>query len=84
MHLSLTAKAYSAAGRTDSAGHAMAILKVYQVKALKELHEDSSEPGLRQELCSAIRLCSPSGEGHGTGTQLDNVHHGDPGVPSLA
>lgn len=54
MHLSLTAKAYGAAGQADSAGHAMAILKVHQVKALKELHEDSSEPGLRQELCSAI------------------------------
>ncbi len=45
-----TAKVYGAAGQAASALHAMALLKVYQAKALKELHEGSSDPGLMQEL----------------------------------
>ncbi len=36
--------------------HAMAILQVHQAKALKEMHEDSSDPGLMQELRTATDL----------------------------
>ncbi len=46
----LAAKAYSAAGQAASALHAMAILQVLQAKALKQVHEGSSDPGLMQEL----------------------------------
>ncbi len=49
----LTAKAYSAAGQTASALHAMAILQVHQAKALKQVHEGSTDPGLMQELRTA-------------------------------
>ncbi len=44
------AKAYSAAGQAASALHAMAILQVHQAKALKQVHEGSTDPGLMQEL----------------------------------
>ncbi len=40
----LAAKAYSAAGQAASALHAMAILQVHQAKALKQVHEGSTEP----------------------------------------
>ncbi|XP_051565130.1 uncharacterized protein LOC127447349 [Myxocyprinus asiaticus] len=53
---SLTARAYGAAGQAVSALHAMALLQVHQAKALKELHEGSSDPGLMQELRSATDL----------------------------
>ncbi len=46
----LVAKAYSAAGQAASALHAMAILQVHQAKALKQVHEGSTDPGLMQEL----------------------------------
>ncbi len=46
----LTAKAYSAAGQAASALHAMAILQVHQAKALKQVHEGSTDLGLMQEL----------------------------------
>ncbi len=49
----LAAKAYSAAGQAASALHAMAILQVHQAKALKQVHEASTEPGLMQELRTA-------------------------------
>ncbi len=49
----LVAKAYSAAGQAASALHAMAILQVHQAKALKQMHEGSSDPGLMQELRTA-------------------------------
>ncbi len=49
----LTAKAYSAAGQAASALHAMAILQVHQAKALKQVHEGSTDPGLMQELRTA-------------------------------
>lgn len=60
----LVAKAYSAPGQAASTLHAMALLQVHQTKALKELHEGYSEPGLFQELCTATglalaRLCPP-------------------------
>ncbi len=45
----LAAKAYSGAGQATSALHAMAILQVYQAKALKQMHEGSTDPGLKQE-----------------------------------
>ncbi len=47
------AKAYSAAGQAASALHAMAILQVHQAKALKQVHESSTDPGLMQELRTA-------------------------------
>ncbi len=49
----LTAKAYSAVGQAASALHAMAILQVHQAKALKQVHEGSTDPGLMQELRTA-------------------------------
>ncbi len=49
----LAAKAYSAASQAASALHAMAILQVHQAKALKQVHEGSTDPGLMQELRSA-------------------------------
>ncbi len=49
----LAAKAYSAAGQAASALHAMAILQVLQAKALKQVHEGSTDPGLMQELRTA-------------------------------
>ncbi len=49
----LATKAYSAAGQTASALHAMAILQVHQAKALKQVHEGSTDPGLMQELHTA-------------------------------
>lgn len=50
------AKAYGAAGQVVSTLHAMALLQVYQAKALKELHEVSSDPGLMQELRTVTDL----------------------------
>ncbi len=47
------AKAYSAAGQAASALHAMAILQVHQAKALKQVHEGSTDQGLMQELRTA-------------------------------
>ncbi len=52
----LAAKAYSAAGQAASALHAMAILQVQQAKALKQVHEGSTDPGLKQELCTETDL----------------------------
>ncbi len=49
----LAAKAYSAAGQAASALHAMAILQVHQAKALKQVHEGSTDPWLMQELRTA-------------------------------
>ncbi len=40
----------SAAGQAASALHAMDILQVHQAKALKQVHEGSTDPGLMQEL----------------------------------
>ncbi len=74
----LAAKAYSAAGQAASALHAMAILQVHQAKALKQVHEGSTDPGLMQELRTAtdfalrvtrrgqpgdVGVCSFSGDG---------------------
>ncbi len=42
-----------AAGQATSALHAMEILQVHQAKALKQMHEDSTDPRLMQELCMA-------------------------------
>ncbi len=52
----LAAKAYSAAGQAASALHAMAILQVHQAKALKQVHEGSTDPGLMQELRTATKF----------------------------
>ncbi len=49
----LAAKAYSAAGQAASALHAMAIMQVHQAKALKQVHEGSTDPELMQELRTA-------------------------------
>ncbi len=51
-----TAEAYRAAGQAASALHAMALLQTYQAKALKQLYEGSSDPGLMQELRTATDL----------------------------
>ncbi len=51
----LAAKAYSAAGQAASALHAMAILQVHQAKALKQVHEGSTDPGLRTVTDFALR-----------------------------
>ncbi len=45
MTTALAAKVYSAAGQAASALHAMAILQVHQAKALKQVHEGSTDPG---------------------------------------
>ncbi len=52
----LAAKAYSAADQAASALHPMAILHVHQAKALKQVHEGSTDPGLMQELRTATDL----------------------------
>ncbi len=52
----LAAKDYSAAGQAASALHAMAILLVHQTKALKQVHEGSTDPGLMQEQRTATDL----------------------------
>ncbi len=49
----LTAKAYTAAGQAASTLHTMAILQVHQAKALKQVHEGSTDAGLMQELPTA-------------------------------
>ncbi len=58
----------------------MAILQVHQAKALKQVHEGSTDPGLMQELRTAtdfaLRAMKVTLEG--------DVHHGGPGAPSLA
>lgn len=52
MHsLSLTSKAYQDCGDASSALHAMVLLQVPQVKALKDLHEGGHDPEVLQELC---------------------------------
>ncbi|KAL0172917.1 hypothetical protein M9458_033228, partial [Cirrhinus mrigala] len=48
----LLTKAYMASGQAVSALYAMAILQVYQVKVLKDLHEGVPDPVLLQELRS--------------------------------
>ncbi len=53
---SLVGKAYTACGEAASTLHAMALLQVYQARALKELHEGSSDPGVMQELHTAMDL----------------------------
>ncbi len=80
----LAAKAYSAAGQAASALHAMAILQVHQAKALKEMHEGSSDPGLMQELRTVTDPRSTSDESHGAVPWEGDVHYGGPGAPSLA
>ncbi len=65
----LAAKAYSAAGQAASALHAMAILQVHQAKALKQVHEGSTDPGLMQSCARRLTSlyerrksrCGPSG-----------------------
>lgn len=51
---SLADKAYTACGEAASTLHAL--LQVYQAKALKGLHEDSTDPGIMQELHAAMDL----------------------------
>ncbi len=53
---SLVGKAYTACGKAASTLHAMALLQVYQARALKELHEGSSDPGVMQKLHTAMDL----------------------------
>ncbi len=72
----LAAKAYSAAGQAASALHAMAILQVHQAKALKQVHEGSTDLGLMQELRTATDFRSTSEESHGAVPREGDVHHG--------
>ncbi len=62
----LAAKAYTAAGQAASTLHTMAILQVHQAKALKQVHEGSTDAGLMQELPTAsdfaLRLRSSLGK----------------------
>ncbi|XDV28642.1 hypothetical protein PO909_031873 [Leuciscus waleckii] len=50
---SLTGKAYSACGEAASALHAMALLQVHQAKALSDMQEGGTDPGVLQELRTA-------------------------------
>ncbi len=63
----LAAKAYSAAGQAASAMHAMAILQVHQAKALKQMHEGSTDhfstgytPKSRNGHGAAVQFTLPS------------------------
>lgn len=71
---SLTAKAYNTSGQASFALHAMAILQVYQAKALKKMEESSPDPEvLHEHLLS--HLLYPSGcKGDGTGPRSGNIH----------
>ncbi len=80
----LAAKAYSAAGQAASPLHAMAILQVHQAKALKQVHESSTEPGVDAGAAHGDWLRSTSDESHGAVPREGDVHHGGPGAPSLA
>lgn len=55
-HLRLPSSSPCAAKQAASALHAMAILQVHQVRALKELHKGRSDPRLMQELPSATKV----------------------------
>ncbi len=57
----------------------MAILQVHQAKALKQVHEGSTDLGLMQELRTASHSAS-----HSAVPWEGDVHHGGPGAPSLA
>ncbi len=61
----------------------MDILQVHQAKALKQVHEGSTDPGLIQELRTvtdfALRAMKVTARSLGEG----DVHHGGPGAPSL-
>ncbi len=72
----LAAKAYSAAGQAASALRAMAILQVHQAKALKQVHEGSTDPGLMHSCARRLTSLYIPREG--------DVNHGGPGAPSLA
>ncbi len=52
----LTGRAYQACGEAASALHAMALLQVYQAKALRDLHEGGHDPQVLQELRAATDL----------------------------
>ncbi len=80
----LAAKAYSAADLAGSALHAMAILQVYQAKALKQVHKGSTDPGLMQELCTATDFALRAMKVTARFPREGDVHHGGPGEPSLA
>ncbi len=80
----LAAKAYSAAGQAASALHAMAILQVHQAKALKQVHEGSTDPGLMQELRTATDFALRATKVTARVPREGDVHHGGPGAPSLA
>jgi len=56
MMAALAAKVYRAAKQDNSNLHAMSILQVQQTKALKAMHEGSSEPGFMQGLCTVTDL----------------------------
>ncbi len=79
MTAALAAKDYSAAGQAASALHATAILQVHQAKALKQVHEGSTDPGLMQELCTAtdfaLRMTKVTARSLGKATMVVQEHH---------
>ncbi len=80
----LVAKAYSAADQAASALHAMALLQVHQAKALKQVHEGSTDPGLMQELRTVTDFALRATKVTARSPREGDVHHGGPGTPSLA
>ncbi|KAI2647734.1 Transcription intermediary factor 1-beta [Labeo rohita] len=71
----LAVKAYGAAGQAASALHAMAILQVYQAKALKQLHESSSDSGVisRSSASSPVPERRPASSASGSEPQFANA-----------
>lgn len=61
----------------------MAILQVYQAKALKDLHKGSSDPGTMQELGTATDYALRAMESYQAGSGSGDVHTCGPGVPPM-
>ncbi len=62
----------------------MAILQVHQAKALKQVHEGSTDPGLMQELSTATDLALQATKSHSAVPREGDVHLSGPGAASLA
>lgn len=77
-------KAYNAVGQATSSLHAMAILKVYQAKALKDQHKGSPDPGTMQELCTVTDYALQAKEVYHSGSGSGDVHTCGPGAPDVA
>jgi len=62
MHNCTPSQCLSSGKCTRRSLHAIAILQVYQVKALKELHQGRSDPRLMKELCSATEVMTQASD----------------------